>query len=82
MAKNKKIDNRIPKAGTKLTHTRGDQTVSCTVGAKRATFKFGRKEYASLSGAAMAAAAKLKLKAKRMNGFVFWGLVPSRAPAK
>jgi cytoskeletal protein RodZ len=82
-AKAKVRDERLPAAGTVLTkRTREGKTVTCTVLADGGA-EYKGQTYRTLSAAARAAAADLKIFAISQNGFLFWGVMKQpRAAAK
>lgn len=74
-------DPRLPAVGTVLVkRDRGGQArCECTV--EEGGFLYAGKLHRSLSGAATAAAADLKIKG-RVNGYLFWGVIKASRPLK
>jgi hypothetical protein len=74
-------DPRLPAVGTTIEKRdrHGDVRCKCTV--EEGGIRYEGKVYASLSGAAMAAAKDLGLKNKTQNGYIFWGLSKPPRPA-
>ena len=63
--------HRTPAAGTRWEHrTRDGGAATCVKTADG--YRYGRRVYASLSGAAVAAAEALGLNTTSINGWVFW----------
>lgn len=72
-AKALRADKRLPAAGTVLRKVaRNGRSAECTIEA--AGVRYNGRIYRSLSGAAVAAAKKLRLTSTNLNGFAFWGL--------
>ena len=73
-------DLRSPPVGTTLTKTDRTGKVRCACTVEKDGVRYGDKLYATLSGAAVAAAKDLGLSGNTFNGFVFWQVVkPLRA---
>lgn len=73
---------RMPEVGTTLKKTDRAGRVRCECTIEKDGVKYDGKLYASLSGAALAAAKDLGLSGNSFNGFVFWGISkPNRASA-
>ena len=73
-------DPRLPAVGTTIEKRDRHGAVRCSCAVEEGGIHYEGKVYASLSGAAMAAAKDLGLKNKTQNGFIFWGLVKPPRP--
>jgi hypothetical protein len=74
-------DSRLPAVGTTIEKRDRHGAVRCKCSVEEGGIRYAGKAYASLSGAAMAAAKDLGLKNKTQNGYIFWGLVKPPRPA-
>lgn len=72
-------ESRLPPVGTVIKKRDRHGQVRCECKVVESGIRYKGRDFASLSGAAMAAADDLGLKNKTQNGFVFWGLTkPAR----
>jgi hypothetical protein len=71
----RELDSRVPPVGTVIKKVDRHHKVRCQCTVAEDGIRYKGRLFASLSGAAMAAAQDLGLKNKTQNGFAFWGLV-------
>jgi hypothetical protein len=74
-------DPHLPAVGTTIEKRDRHGAVRGTCTVEEGGLRYDGKVYASLSGAAMAAAKDLGLRNKTQNGFIFWGLIKAPRPA-
>ena len=74
-------DPRLPAVGTTIEKRDRHGAIRCKCTVEEGGVRYSGKVYASLSGAAMAAAKDLGLKNKTQNGYIFWGLIKPPRPA-
>jgi len=74
-------DPRLPAPGTTIEKRDRNGAVRCKCTVEEGGIRYSGRVYASLSGAALAAAKDLDLKNKTQNGYIFWGLIRPPRPA-
>jgi hypothetical protein len=79
----RKRRHHMPEAGSEIIKLDRNGKVRCKCFVNEdGTIRFASKNYGSLSAAATAACEKLGLTTKTINGWTFWGLQKTAAPAK